>query len=60
MKPLRFAFAVMAVLAFALAFGTRVEGQLGRQQGLIDPTSPPRRICLRIASSECDDCQRTH
>ena len=37
MKLLRFAFAIMAVFAFTLAFRTGVEGQLGRQQGLIDP-----------------------
>ena len=36
MKTLRVAFAVMAVFAFTLAFGARVEGQLGRQQGLLD------------------------
>jgi len=37
MKPLRLAFAAIAVFAFTLTFSTLVEGQLGRQQGLIDP-----------------------
>lgn len=49
MKSLRlFAFAIIASLAVAAGFDARVEGQLGRQQGLIDPNIAAEKDLLAL------------
>ena len=48
MKLIRFALAVMAVFACALAFSARVDGQLGRQQGLVDPNIAAEKDLLAL------------
>ena len=49
MKPLiSLAFAIVATLAFVSSFGTSVEGQIGRQQGLIDPNVAAEKDLLAL------------
>ena len=49
MKSLRLlAIAVIAALALAAGFGTRVEGQIGRQQGLLDPNIAAEKDMLAL------------
>jgi DNA uptake protein ComE-like DNA-binding protein len=49
MKPLKsLAFAIVATLAFVSSFGTSVEGQIGRQQGLIDPNVAAEKDLLAL------------
>lgn len=49
MKPIRsLAFATVALLALASGFGTRVEGQIGRQQGLVDPNIAAEKDLLAL------------
>jgi DNA uptake protein ComE-like DNA-binding protein len=42
------AFAIVATLAFVSSFGTSVEGQIGRQQGLIDPNVAAEKDLLAL------------
>ena len=49
MKPLiSLAFAIVATLAFVSSFGTSVDGQIGRQQGLIDPNVAAEKDLLAL------------